>query len=329
MPLAASGLGRVLLLKQRLKTIMQGDVPKLDSAGKAVLFSALLLLPLRPNLVEATFLSLGASASTPSSSVAQDRPTMSSDVNLEPDFQPTEPVEYALAGAAYGTYELIATTGYDVALRDVVSQKTTSLKEFKISCAAFAPVTSANEGQQFAAGCQNGQVLVFDCTKGEVVQELGDFEQPIHSIVYSPSGQHLLIGGEDGLLVSIELGTNVTKKLPLSMASIRCVRFSPSGDRVVVTEETTWRDKPTGRVEVLRFADWQRLWSIQCPQAIGVAEFRGNSDDIVTADWDGTLRVWEGDRQVRSEQHPKEVVSAAAFSANAFSLSEMISEDQP
>lgn len=324
MPLAASGLGRVPLLKQRLKTIMKGDVPQMGFGGKAVLLIILLLLPLRPNLVQANF----AASQKPTSSSPQ--ATMGMPLVPEPpqeDFRPVTEVEYALAGATYGRYELIATTGYNVALRDVVTQKTVSLKQYRISCAAFAPATSDAEGtQQFAAGCEDGSVLLFDCETGNVVRELGRYERPIHSICYSPTGHELVIGGKAGLLMMFDFRSNEMKRLPVSLDAIRCVRFSPSGDQLAVTEETSWNDQPAGRIEVWQLDSWRLRRRFRCPQAVGVAEF--HLDGILSADWDGTIRFWNGSQSIQVAKLAKDLVSAASFSPNALSLSELISEER-
>ena len=323
MPLAASGLGRVPLLKQRLKTIMQGDVPAFDSRAKAILIMLLLLLPLRPSLVQANF-AIAPQSNTSSLQEPVNEVTQSSKTKTWRQVL-VEDVEYALAGATYGTYELVAKTGYNVALRHVVTQTEVSLKDYQIACAAFAPVnptTKESPRPQFAAGCHDGRVLLFDCESGEVVSSLGDFDHPIHSISYSPDGQQLVVGGEGRLLVLLDLKTSETNPLPVSVDAIRCVRFSAAGDRLVIAEEAAFKDAPTTRVEVRQIEDWQLLRSIVCPQAVGVAELVGN--DIVTAAWDGTVRVWSKNRISQVEQYPKDMVSAASFSPNAISLSELV-----
>jgi len=323
MPLAASGLGRVPLLKQRLKTIMRGSVPTVGPGKRMLLGAFLVALPLQLSLTSV------AAKVTPVGSQDTILPAeVSNENSATSDRQASNlsGVEYARATSVYGRWELIATSGFHVVLREVVSGKPHDLAQHKISCAAFVPPKADGPDKpKFVAGSNDGRALLFDCESGEVERVLAEFGKPIRSVCFSPIGKQLAIAGDDGLLAILDVDSGAIVRLNVGVSRISSVRFSSDGRQVVIAKDTSLQLDKSGAVEVWDVKAQTRTNLLACPVPVGVAEFSAErAGGIVTAEWDGTVRVWKDGVQVLGQNFPKDVVSAAAFSTNAISLSELI-----
>lgn len=329
MPLAASGLGRVPLLQQRLKTIMRGSVPTVGPGKRILLGAFLLSLPLQLSLTSVAARVVGSTDINQHTNLSASDDEMASSDRESANLGG---VEYARATSVYGTWELIATSGFHVRLRDVVSGQTTDLAQHKVSCASFVPpkVDGPSKAPKFVAGTNDGKTLLFDCEFGEVERVLADLGKPIRSICFSPAGRQLAIGGDDGLLAILDVDTGSISKLDVDVARISSVRFSRDGRHIVIARDTSLQLGRSGVVEVWDVAARTRISLQYCPVPVGVTEFSMEKlGGIVTAEWDGTVKVWKDGVQVHEQDFPKDVVSAAAFSTNAISISELVLTEQP
>ena len=346
MPVAASGLGRVPLLRQRIKSIMNGDRQELGSISRFVGALLLALLPVQPHLLQAH--TLGHGLLSPGSAIAggwvngirehhgktlAEFPLSSFDRT-----QPNKPEtrrhdkedvregsvgEYARAvqpGA--GRYQLIASTGYRLTCRDAISSRSFELSKHRITCVAFTPM--ADDGAQcFAAGCRDGKVLVIECGSGEVVEQLLELPQRVNSLAYSHDGRMLAIGCDDGFVHLIDLAKQHVLKLGSDADSVGCVRFSDDGLTLLVAVNTSFQVEAQGRVDIWDLQSKTRR-TLAVPSAVGVAELDSHKN-ILTAEWNGCLRVWSHDGRQRSVVvDMKDGVSAAAFSPDTLSLRALI-----
>ncbi len=339
MPIAASGLGRVPLLQQRLKAIMRGDRQLLSPRARIMLVLLLALLPLQPKLLQAKF--MRAADKSVSRTLAQETSRDETFARVIGGIQlhqqqtladrirartPIPEIEYAKAISAYGTYEVIATSGYRAKLCQVVTGNSIDLSERRITCAAFAPPGAVTP--QLAAGCQDGSVWLYDCETGDAIKKLGAFPRMIHSLAYSPDAEWLAVGGQDGTAHLIELANpEGVRTLSETFGPIRSVRFSADGRKLAVVTDTTWRRAASGRVDIWDVATANRDRTIFCPTAVGVAGFDALGN-VLTAEWSGILRTWSPLGEPLSvAEKPKDIISAAAFSANAITLEALAEVD--
>ena len=154
--------------------------------------------------------------------------------------------------------------------------------------------------------------------------DVASYDHPIRSVVYSPDGNQLAVGGNDGVVHVVDL-TDTSKKLTIEAGNgpIGCVRFSGEGQKLAVVSDTTWRTGVSGRVDIWDLGSMRRARIIYCPSAVGVAGF-DDTGNILTAEWNGTLRTWSPiGEQIAVSRNPKDVVSAMAFSPNTLLLKDL------
>ena len=240
--------------------------------------------------------------------------------------RPKPEIEYAKAISAYGTYEVIATSGYRARLHHVVSGSSIDLSVRRITCAAFPPPGIVTP--QLAVGCLDGSVWLFDCDSAIATERLGVFPGIVHSLDYSPDGEWLAVGGQGGTVRLIQLtDPQRVQVLTETFGPIRSVRFSLAGRKLAVVTDTTWRPVALGRVDIWNVVTARWELTISCPTAVGVAGF-DSLGNVLTAEWSGVLRTWSPQGQLISiAQKPKDIISAAAFSPNTITLESLADFD--
>ena len=329
LPIAASGLGRVPLLKKRIQSIMLAKSQILGSQARIAVALLVALVPLQPKLLQAKFVSITTPTSVPRQSdpvekvpsalIANSLQTHL-DMSLEEKVisrAPVPEIEYAIASSAYGTYQLVAISGYRARLQQVVAGSAFDLSRFRVSSAAFAP--PGDDVPQLAVGSLDGAVRLFDCDTGEQIREVASLGSAVTSVDYSDDGRWLAVGCRDGAASLIDIQGGSVRSLSKNQQSIRSVRFSPDGQRLVVALDT-WDSMGEGRVEIWNLVGNQLEQVIGVPGAVGVAGFL-NGGNIVTAEWNGNLRLWNSDgEQLLVATAPKDSVSAASFSPDAVPL---------
>lgn len=324
MPVVASGLGRVRLLKKRVKAILAGEKPvRLKTTGWIVLGSVLALIPLQPILLQASNskADIAESNSKDLDSRLDVKVARTGEEESSEEFIAHIPgPEYAKALSPYGTYELTVSRGYEVELKQVVRGNTKDLSSRHISCVAFAPPNPNDSVPKFVAGSRDGSVWMYDCESGAAIESIGEFGSEIHSVSFSRDGSMLAVGTAGGLVLIVETADTKNVHRIENNAPVRCVRFSNDAKQIVVTTDTTWQQPAFGKVEVWTTDNLIRKQTIACPSAVGAAAIDSNGN-VLTVEWNGMLRTWSpsGDL-VKAVQESKDAVSAAAFSVNAVNL---------
>lgn len=306
LPMAASGLGRVPLLERRLKAIMHGDEHgQITIRGRIAVLALSTILPVHP-LLRPAHSAVPASTLTP----AQDQVVHLATTDHSPQ---AKRVPYARAVSRDGQYAIAAFSGHRAELQVLRTNAVTRLDDRQVTCAAFSPDSDRSE---FAIGTRDGVLELYDCHSGVLLQQLAAFPNPIESVAFSPDGQLLAVvfGEKDVHLIEVEEPENV--RVLAAERPARCVRFSAEGNHLAVVADTPFGSDEPGHVDVWDLVSGESLFTVQCPSAIGVAEF-GRDGTVVTAEWDGTLRHWSAAGEFHSTvQISKDAVSAAAFSAD-------------
>ena len=124
--------------------------------------------------------------------------------------------------------------------------------------------------------------------------------------------------------------TNWTVKLSLSpqLSPVSCVRFSADGSLLAVATGS-WMLAEPGRVIVWKTADWRHHVTLACDSPIGAVTFSA-SEKLLVGQWNGQITVWDitSEDKLKTVVVEKDVISAAAFSADCRALSE-IDVDSP
>jgi WD40 repeat protein len=146
----------------------------------------------------------------------------------------------------------------------------------------------------------------------------------LHSVDYSRDGKNIAAAGEDGRIRIIELKAvaKATKDIQLD-SPVRCVRFSPSSNRIAIAMDT-WQDPSGGNVAVYDAASLHCLARWQTDAPIGAIHYV-NDHILITADWSGRLVgwTWTGLRVTAASPINKAIASAASFSPNSISFHDM------
>jgi WD40 repeat protein len=193
-----------------------------------------------------------------------------------------------------------------------------------VSLAHPADVTSASfspNGRRVATAGSDGKVRIWASDGRGPLKTMSDGEQPLLSVRYSPDGRRLLTAGEDGLLRLWDVrSATVLDVLKGHQGMALQAEFVPHSDAILSAGEDgtlrTWAPLPTvvlhGDVNGVSFSrDGRYLasggtsgvahvwdlktgasWKLPGQHDTSVARFWTAGPRIVTASFDGIVRVW-------------------------------------
>lgn len=156
--------------------------------------------------------------------------------------------------------------------------------------------------EDFIACCgwKSSTIAVFDTRTGEMSKEFVT-ETTVRCVKFSPDGQLLVAGGEDGNLHMWDWRTDADPTVKRASAqSVYDVVFSPDGQQLV-TCGGDWRKKEPGDLTF-----WQRdgsSWSevrrlTEHSQAVRAVSFNRDGTRLASAGEEGTVIIWHPDSQV-------------------------------
>jgi hypothetical protein len=351
-PSVASGVGYVRLLRRRLRTILKGGLPKhLSARGRiCVALIAVVALPIHPRLLSSAPLvaSSAVAASTRvvelelerfsarnragSGPVRADALTLSASRigeyggSIPYSVAESTAVNWATAISPNGRYEISVRDGYDVELRDMVGNTTVDFPPQQLTCLAFSP-----ESSTFVCGGEDGAVRLCDSATGAEIKRICQLKGPILSAAFSADGQWVAAGSQAGTvevhgLISFEgMPLVITNKA----GAVRCVRFSPDGHYLAIATDNWLRSEP-GIVNIWDLWSHRHLATLNFPKAVGAVEFSGDGT-LLAADWTGMVirQSIFGGQAIGQTQIPKDLVSAASFSADTRVLEALIEARDP
>lgn len=331
-PVLASGLRQRPALRRRLRDVMSGrPIPLLTQSGRFVLLvSGLACLICRPEMVFSkttapapgafTVDSLGSdsppsSARTAGDSIAEP-PGKSRPLSLLPPRR--ESTEWARAMASGGRSLILVRDGYQCELVDADGALVRDLSPYRITCVAFSP-----DGARFMTGELRGAVRLWEASTGRELGLLAQCAADVLSIDCSVDGDRIVVSDRAGVVEMLSLARPRERvQFARWPGAIRCVRFSPAGERLAAAADT-WHTSAAGRIAIYDVATGalQHDWRLAAP--VGALRFESESR-LLAADWSGRVTPWSLNDGQSGEPCvvPKERVSAESFSAQAAGLSE-------
>ena len=337
-PPVSSGLGNPRELRGRLVKIMQGSGRQtINAAGRVGLALVLLGLPFQPQALA----SLGGSfretllsglerieslaptdPETEIPTVVATRSAVTEPAIPAPQVRPTAPRsrssvrEWATAVSDGGRYEIRARTGKRVDLIDNETGRATPLTDWNVAATAFVPGRG-----EFVTGGFDRQLRLWDAASGTIRATFAEFAEAVVSVAVSRDGGLVAAGARSGDVAVYRTGDLVEPLTWKLDAPINSVRFSPAGDRLLVSVGG-WRSERSGALVVIDVRGGTILRTIPLARPIGVAEFTADANTVVTGGWDGRIdfvRLPQGN-VIASVMRSKDVVSAGAFSQDVESF---------
>lgn len=232
------------------------------------------------------------------------------------------PPAHRVASIAYShSGSRIASAGLGVRIHDATSLEVQLLLPTPQGSPIHQGVAFAPDDERLAAGGSDGIVRVWDIGSCQLISELRGHRDTVHDVAFSPDGRWLASTGFDETTRLWDLESQREVFVSHALADGRRVAFSPNGRFLA---ETGYRDA-AGLVVVWDLnelgseIDSPETSEANVPEKMATRWFRQNCRDIeftpdseflVLACWDGTLRVWQ----------PSTLADVAEYHAHAGSV---------
>jgi WD40 repeat protein len=207
-----------------------------------------------------------------------------------------------------------------VKLWDAVTGNTVATFRGDIGWVGSAAFSS--DGGRLALGGENGTVKVYQTDPWLEVRTLEAHESDVHYLAFSPDGRRLASTADDRTVKVWDVTTgHEALLLDIHSNKITSLAFSPNGHRlasasadhtVKVSDGTPWVDFEAGE----RGVSTPRLsWTAHDHKVVDVA-FSPDSQRLVSAGWDNTVKVWDLNATERAVSAPRRILTAPGLPAN-------------
>jgi WD40 repeat protein len=133
-----------------------------------------------------------------------------------------------------------------------------------------------------------GMLRIWDVQGAKPIR-LAEFRGPdrLHRIKFAPNGERFVISGRaPGELILHDIIQNTTASLGASTGSwVISLAFSSDGGALVAAT-------PTGQVRFLKVPTGEELGTLNLDEQVSVVELTAGDDTLITASWDGPVRLW-------------------------------------
>ena len=141
-------------------------------------------------------------------------------------------------------------------------------------------------------GWRTENIVIFDTQTGAVAADLTAASN-IRCVRFSPDGQWLVAGGEDGTLIVWPWRTgDESRTIPTGALPVYDTNFSPDGTQLV-TCTGKWRNPEPGDVTFWSTASWSELRSAtEHSRAVRSVMFNSDGTRVASAGEDGLVILW-------------------------------------
>ena len=313
MPPMACGLGTATLLRRRLTQIMSGPSRPQETgrSEKCVLFlSAVLIVPLnviqfqspqsfQPEVAELNVLPLESANE------------LDSNLQLRTAVSPVEPDESSQQVVdPSGRFALIRSSQNRWLIQNRRDSTRRELSIDGITCATFVSAGT------LTVGTESGEITTIDCSD-HTIKRTRRFSNGIRSMDWSDAQQSLAMIDDAGGLYILRMSTRSIKAYrTFADTSVNAVRFNHNGQRLIIATGDRRTEDP-GAVLLL---DSETLLEVErraTPNAVAVAEFTGDSGEVIAYEWSGRVSVMSPNplTSVAVRWLPKDAASFIAFSS--------------
>jgi WD40 repeat protein len=144
-------------------------------------------------------------------------------------------------------------------------------------------------GPRLATGGTSGDASIWEVPSGARLHHLREVGEPVSSVVFSPDGKLVAVGGEVWNATSGALQSRLTS----FHGKIQSVEFDPTSMFVVIAGDN-------GSVVVVDAVQGMQVTALEGPHSVvRSAHFDQSSRRVIGASWDGTARVWDASSPYR------------------------------
>ncbi len=174
-------------------------------------------------------------------------------------------------------------------------------------------------GRAIAAACSDGTIRLWDCTNGQAIHTfrkplglLGPGHRgPVSALAFTPQGDAIVSGGEDGQLIQWHLADYSGEKLPLAGWQVAALLILPDATLAVGNGDGRINLWPLNREPMRREAPKALIHHQDQVTALAVEPI---GRLLVSGGRDRTIRLWSlpSGRLVRTLTAPKQPITALA-----------------
>ena len=186
---------------------------------------------------------------------------------------------------------------------------------------AILSVSFSPSGQQIATAGWDGTIRLWTLSR-EKIDHFKGHKGPVRSVSFSPNGELLATAGEDGMVCLWNLSLNKKKKCQGRQVSRRwiwSVSFSPNGELLATAGGDgmvrLWNlsEKLLAQWDIQQSSKPLAQWDSQQGKVTSVS-FSPDRQQIVTAGWDGTVRLWTHSGNRLAKWNVRSPVTSVSFS---------------
>lgn len=332
LPPAATGIGDVPLLRERLTEIMSGPpAPQIPAQGRvALVFTGLCAMLISPSwkFEPDAVPEIATRSSHRQTPPMPNRDEQTREADLAVRQTAAAVPGKAVVGAPGDSGPVITTADVCAASPD---QRSTvvrrsggqlvwrlpagdevDLTSLGISAVAFSP-----DGSLLATCGTDRLIRCWDVSTGSLVHELKGHKDAVQSLAFSPAGVMLASGSRDGEVVLWNLyhwrslGRLTAQRLPVNGLAV-----STDGRWIGMALGTETESE--GRLLVFDLDSWQKQFETPTDRGLAAIVFRHGGDDLSAGDWSGRWSTWNvvtGERKGQPQFLPRGVGERIRFSS--------------